>query len=68
MLGDQVTHKIPDIGVGLKSNEIVLYEERQQPLMVGQYGNNLRRWKRHMQEEADAVGVATLTQFVGDWN
>ena len=64
MLGDQVPHKIPHIGLGLKSNEIVLDEERQQPLMVGQYGNDLRRRKRHMEGEVDAVGVATLTQLL----
>jgi membrane glycosyltransferase len=67
-LGNQIADEIAGIVLGLEADEVVLQEQRHQLLVVRQRGQHLRRGQRHVQEEADPVGVAEFSQRIGDRN
>ena len=66
LLGHQIAREIADVGFRLQSHQIVLQQQRQQPLVVGQNGDDFRRGEGDMQEEADAVGETALAKLLRD--
>ena len=66
ILGDEVANEIAGIAVGLEAHHVVLQQQRDELLVVGQASHHLRRRHRNVEKEADPVGVAAASQRVGD--
>ena len=62
----EIAGEIGGVDLGLEADQIVMAERRDQPLVVGQRGEDFRRRKRNVQEEADPVLVAALAQRLGE--
>ena len=66
ILGDEVANEISGIALGLEADHVVLQQQRDELLVVGQGRQHLRRRHRDMKEEADPVGMAAAAQRVRD--
>jgi hypothetical protein len=60
--------EIHRVVLGLEADQIVGAQLRDQPFVVRQRRENLRRRKRHVQEVADAVAMAAIAQHLGERN
>ena len=58
----EIAHEIASVVLGLKSDEIVGAQLRNQPFVVGQSGENFRRGERHVQKISDTIGVTAVAQ------
>ena len=68
IFGDEVANEIAGVAVGLEAHHVVLQQQRDELLVVGQASHHLRRRHRNVEKEADPVGVAAASQRVGDRN
>ena len=66
IFGDEVADEISGIALGLEADHVILQQQRDELLVVGQRRQHLRRRHRDMKEEADAVGMAAAAQRVRD--
>jgi hypothetical protein len=64
----EIAREVVGIVVGLQADQIVGRQLRNQPFVVRQRGENLRRRKRHVQEIADAVAMAAVAQHLRQRN
>ena len=58
----EIAREIHRVVLGLKADEIVGAQLRNEPLVVGQRGENFRRREWHVQKVSDAVGVTAVAQ------
>jgi hypothetical protein len=56
--------EIGGVVCGLESDQIVGIQLWNEPIMVWQRGENLRRRKRHMEEKADTILMAAIAQHL----
>jgi hypothetical protein len=68
IFAQHIPRKICRIAFSLKANQIVFQQQRQQSFMVRKDRCHLRRWKRHVQEEPNAILVTALPQFMSKWD
>ena len=66
ILGHEIANEISGIALGLEADHVILQQQRDELLVVGQGCKHLRRRHRDMKEEADAVGMAAAAQRVRD--
>ena len=64
--GHQIANEISRIALGLKTDDVVFEQQRNELLVVGQRRQNLGWRERNVQEEADAIGMAAPPQRGGD--
>ncbi len=62
----QIAREIVGVVRRLESDEVVGRQLRNEPFMVGQCRQNVRRRKRDVQEEADPVAVTAIAQHFGE--
>ncbi len=66
ILGHEIANEISGIALGLEADHVILQQQRDELLVVGQGCKQLRRRHRDMKEEANAVGMAAAAQRVRD--
>ncbi len=60
----EIAREIVGVVLGLEADQIVGAQLRDEPFVVRQRGENLRRRKRNVQEEADAVAMPAVAQHL----
>ncbi len=64
-VGD-VAREIGGIDLGLKTDEIVVAQRRNELVVVRQRGDDFRRRKRNMDEKSDLIGMTAIAQRLGE--
>ena len=64
----QIANEISRIALGLKPDDVVFEQQRNELLVVGQRSQYLGWRKRNMQEESDAISMAAPSQRRRDGN
>src|SRR5215470_7080982 len=64
----EIAAEIEGVIAGLKAHQVVVTERREEPLMMRQCRDDLRRRTRNVEEEANAILVAQIAQRLGEWD
>ena len=63
--GDKIADEVSHVGFGLKPDEVVLQQLRQQLVVVGQHRHHFRRRERDVEKKSQRIGVTALPQLGG---
>src|SRR5205807_5285090 len=60
----EIPRKIRGIALGLKADEIISAQCRNEPFVMRQSSQNLGWWKRNMQKKSDSVAVLAVVKHL----
>ena len=64
-LGDKIADEVSHVGFGLKPDQVVLQQLREQPVVVRQHRHHFRGGERHVEKKSQRIGVTALPQLGG---